>query len=517
MSKSRKNRPKKRKRINSPAVLNSSKKKGASEECPQQPPHNQEEAFRKMVQDSMSKIEIEDGVEKSAAKKRRVRKNLFPCNEAASKEPSHQLQQEKCQKLVNSATNKSYDNAVSDTLRTMLSLSQTGRITARDVKTKSLLPLQCRKVGDVIRTVKNVEKGGVIIDAIDLEMEKDESTEPVTQNVEVRDAKVQAGKPSSRNFVNVSEKPRQTHGQETVPGPACTSYKKSHKIMNKHVGVKKSDTRENVKRMSLGDMSGPLCGMPQGTTSSAQVDNAAAPAAERQNRTPIYVTGVTDTRSFLSWLRALCPSRLSAQVKGERLMLVPATAAGFRAAVTALRSLDAGRGVSFHTFSLPEDRCVRLLVKNLGRHMPEDAVREELESLGICVQGVLQLRSGRRDQTTEARPLTPHFIVSVARGPDVARVRSLTELCGSRWRRTLPRRDSCNANVTSASVTPSVTAGTHPGVLPVERLTFQGSAPPPSSSLNAAVAEETTRPATGVVIYRPRMHLMSIATIRYGP
>jgi len=32
MSKSRKNRPKKRKRINSPAVLNSSKKKGASEE-----------------------------------------------------------------------------------------------------------------------------------------------------------------------------------------------------------------------------------------------------------------------------------------------------------------------------------------------------------------------------------------------------------------------------------------------------------------------------------------------------
>jgi hypothetical protein len=32
VSKSRKNRPKKRKRINSPALLNSSKKKGASEE-----------------------------------------------------------------------------------------------------------------------------------------------------------------------------------------------------------------------------------------------------------------------------------------------------------------------------------------------------------------------------------------------------------------------------------------------------------------------------------------------------
>jgi hypothetical protein len=218
--------------------------------CPQQPPINQEEAFPKMVQDAVSKIEIKGGVEKSAAKKRRVRKNLFPCNETSSSEPSHQLQhEEKCQKLVNSATNKSYDNAVSDTLSSMPSESQTFRITARDVKAKALLLLQSHRVGDVIRTVKNVGKGGVIIDALDLEMEEDESSESVTQNVEVRDGKVQAGEPSSRNFVDVSEKPRQTHGQELVPGPACiSSYKKSHKITNKHVGVKKSDTRENVKQ-----------------------------------------------------------------------------------------------------------------------------------------------------------------------------------------------------------------------------------------------------------------------------
>ena len=42
----------------------------------------------------------------------------------------------------------------------------------------------------------------------------------------------------------------------------------------------------------------------------------------------------------------------------------------------------------FHTFTLPEDRCVRLLVNNLGRGMPESVVREELESLNIRVQGV---------------------------------------------------------------------------------------------------------------------------------
>ena len=87
--------------------------------------------------------------------------------------------------------------------------------------------------------------------------------------------------------------------------------------------------------------------------------------------------------------------------------------------------------MSFHTFSPPEDRCVHLLVKELGRHMPEDVVWEQLENLGMCVQGVLQIRSGRRGQeAAKSQPLTPHFIVSVARGPEVAKLRSLTEICG---------------------------------------------------------------------------------------
>jgi hypothetical protein len=74
--------------------------------------------------------------------------------------------------------------------------------------------------------------------------------------------------------------------------------------------------------------------------------------------------------------------------------------------------------VSFHTFSLPEDRLVRLLIKNLGRKMPESVVRKELEALGICVQGVMQLRSGHRDlDASKDRPLVAHFIVSAAGGP----------------------------------------------------------------------------------------------------
>ena len=89
-----------------------------------------------------------------------------------------------------------------------------------------------------------------------------------------------------------------------------------------------------------------------------------------------------------------------AQLQGEKLMVVPSTAEGFRAAVSAPQSLDGEEGVSFHTFRLPEDRCARLLMKNQGRVMPESVVREELVFLNIRVQGVTQLRPDRRDSDT---------------------------------------------------------------------------------------------------------------------
>ena len=57
----------------------------------------------------------------------------------------------------------------------------------------------------------------------------------------------------------------------------------------------------------------------------------------------------------------------------------------------------------FHTYSVPEDRCVRLLIKNLGKRMPEVIVLQELGSLDIRVQGVMKLRSGRG---TRIRPRT---------------------------------------------------------------------------------------------------------------
>ena len=99
---------------------------------------------------------------------------------------------------------------------------------------------------------------------------------------------------------------------------------------------------ETVNRRMSSDMSGPLSGKPDGTTPSTQVANTCLYAGESPKKIPIYISGARDTRAFLTWLRGSCPGGLTAQRKAEKLMVVPSTANGFRAAVSALRSIDGG-------------------------------------------------------------------------------------------------------------------------------------------------------------------------------
>ena len=159
----------------------------------------------------------------------------------------------------------------------------------------------------------------------------------------------------------------------------------------------------------------------------------------------------------------------------------------------------------FHNFTLPEERCVRLLVKNLGRGMPKRVLRVEV--LDIHVQAVKHLRSGLRYQNpAKERPLILHFIVSVAR---VLRcpgcVQSANPLvCGCWWSRTWLQRVPFNANADSASDTLNVIADTRPGVSRVVAPTSPVGAQPRAYSFSAVAAGATTPRVTGDVLVERR-------------
>ena len=87
-------------------------------------------------------------------------------------------------------------------------------------------------------------------------------------------------------------------------------------------------------------------------------------------RRPFLFEVFRDARTFLAWQRASCPGGLTAQLKSENLTVVPSTADGFRAPVSALRSLDGKENVSIHTFTFSEHSCVRLV-----RCLPDSIVR----------------------------------------------------------------------------------------------------------------------------------------------
>jgi hypothetical protein len=59
----------------------------------------------------------------------------------------------------------------------------------------------------------------------------------------------------------------------------------------------------DCRRMYLEDLSGLLCNVPAGTIPDATMDTSTVVSAGERHKTPIYVSDVTDTRGFLSWLR----------------------------------------------------------------------------------------------------------------------------------------------------------------------------------------------------------------------
>jgi hypothetical protein len=128
---------------------------------------------------------------------------------------------------------------------------------------------------------------------------------------------------------------------------------------------------------------------------------------------------------------------------------------------------------------------------------------EELESLNIRVQGVMQLRSGRRDQDpSNDRPPTLTSLSQWHVGLRCQKyAHSLNSAdCECRCSRTWPRNAHCNSSAASALGTRSVTADTIPGASRVAAPTSPEGDPPRENSLRVIAAGETTCRTRGAVL-----------------
>jgi hypothetical protein len=130
-------------------------------------------------------------------------------------------------------------------------------------------------------------------------------------------------------------------------------------------------------------------------------------------------------------------------------------------------------------------------------------VREELESLNIHVQGVMQLRSDRRyqDPAKDRPPVPPTPLSQWRVGPRCQTyVHSPNSAdCECRWSRTFPQKAHCNARAASALDTRSVTTDTRTGASRVAAPTSPVGALPRENSPSAVAVGETTLRTTGAV------------------
>jgi len=232
------------------------------------------------------------------------------------------------------------------------------------------------------------------------------------------------------------------------------------------------------------------------------VTNTCLPAGERPNKIPIFISGVRDTRAFLAWLRTSCPGGLTAQLKAEKLMVVPSTANSLRAAVSALGSLDGGRvrvstpsrsrrtTVSYFWCRIWAGACLR--ASSARSWNPRAFMSRGSRS---CVPAVVT----RTPPRTALRPPTSLFQwregLRCPRGDQSPN----SAACECRWNRTWLQRALCNASAFSASDTRSETAVTRLGASRVGVPTSPVGAPPRGNNLSAVAEEVNTQRITGAV------------------
>jgi hypothetical protein len=80
--------------------------------------------------------------------------------------------------------------------------------------------------------------------------------------------------------------------------------------------------------------------MQDGTASSDLAVNPCALARKLPTKTPIFIAGFNDTRTYMAKVRPCCPSELTAHLMADRLIFVVSAADVWRVKFSALRSVE---------------------------------------------------------------------------------------------------------------------------------------------------------------------------------
>jgi hypothetical protein len=124
------------------------------------------------------------------------------------------------------------------------------------------------------------------------------------------------------------------------------------------------------------------------------------------------------------------------------------------------------KGVSFQTFSLPENRCVRLLIKNLGGAWGPGDLCPGSPTAPLRTPGPGPRKGPPCHPTFYCNDGTRSWCEQGARSLSYVRSELL-------WSHTRPPGDLCSAGAASALDTPSVAVVTHLGASRVARPTCQ--------------------------------------------
>ena len=106
---------------------------------------------------------------------------------------------------------------------------------------------------------------------------------------------------------------------------------------------------------------------------------------------------IPDNRNYtqlLANLRSALPSTsVEAKCSGKSLKLGVKSIVDFRA----VQHFLSARNISFHTFALPEEREVKIVIQGIPHHTSSDAIVQELTTLGYTPTAVSVLHAGKGD------------------------------------------------------------------------------------------------------------------------